>query len=88
MPLDDMIMSYVQMAGLSHLVRLNDHWFKLDKSLVSAFVEIWRRQTHTFHLPFGECMFDDQYVSGCLTDFEWYIEGGPRHGLGLRSCWE
>ncbi|XP_072065378.1 uncharacterized protein [Arachis hypogaea] len=38
-PLDDRIMLYVQMAGLAHFARLNDHWFMLDEPLVSAFVE-------------------------------------------------
>ncbi|QHO07673.1 uncharacterized protein DS421_14g465800 [Arachis hypogaea] len=89
MPLDDRIMSCLQMAGLSHLARLNDHWFRLDEPLVGAFMERWRPKTHTFHLPFGEytitlqdvayqleLLIDNQYVNGCLTDFEWYIEGG------------
>ncbi|RYR25350.1 hypothetical protein Ahy_B02g059047 [Arachis hypogaea] len=90
MPLhDERIMPYVQMAGLAHLARLNDHWFRLDEPLVSAFVERWRSETHTFHMPFGECTItlqdvayhlglpiDGQYISSCLMDFERYIEGG------------
>ncbi|XP_057730172.1 protein MAIN-LIKE 2-like [Arachis stenosperma] len=77
------------MAGLPHLARLNDHWFKLDEPLISAFVERWCSQSHTFHLPFSEytvtlqdvayqlwLLINGQYISECLTEFERYIEGG------------
>ncbi|KAL4287777.1 hypothetical protein AHAS_Ahas19G0220100 [Arachis hypogaea] len=77
------------MAGLYHLVRLNDHWFMLDEPLVSAFLERWCLETHIFHMSFGEYTItlqdvayklglpiDNDYVSGCLTNFERYIEGG------------
>ncbi|QHO01972.1 uncharacterized protein DS421_13g419830 [Arachis hypogaea] len=88
MPLNDKIIPYLYMAGLAHLVILNDHWFKLDEPMVSAFVEQWWPETHTFHMPFEECTItlqdvayhlglsiDGHYVSRCLTDFQQFIDG-------------
>ncbi|QHO59411.1 uncharacterized protein DS421_3g98900 [Arachis hypogaea] len=93
-PLHDRIIPYLERAGLYHLARLNSEWFWLDEPLVSAFVERWRPETHTFHLPFGECTVtlqdvafqlglpvDGEAVSGCLGEFETYMEGG-------RPSWE
>ncbi|KAL4373519.1 hypothetical protein AHAS_Ahas05G0089900 [Arachis hypogaea] len=54
MPLHDRIIPYLERAGLYHLTRLNAHWFWLDEPLVSAFIERWQHETHTFHMPFGE----------------------------------
>ncbi|RYR21974.1 hypothetical protein Ahy_B03g067267 isoform A [Arachis hypogaea] len=75
MPLDDdRIVPYLQMAGLYHLARLNETWFRLDEPLVSGFVGRWGPKPHTFHLRLP--IDDSQYVSGCLTDFEQNIESG------------
>ncbi|RYR19829.1 hypothetical protein Ahy_B03g064723 isoform G [Arachis hypogaea] len=90
MPLHDRIIPYLERAGLYHLARLNAHWFWLDEPLVSAFIERWRPETHTFHMPFGECTItlqdvayqlglpvDGQAASGCMTDFHIHIEVLP-----------
>ncbi|RYQ90000.1 hypothetical protein Ahy_B09g096338 isoform B [Arachis hypogaea] len=50
------------MAGLYHLARLNDRWFRLDEPLDVAY---------QLGLP-----VDGRYVSGFLTDFHVYIDGG------------
>ena len=94
MPMHDRIIPYLERAGLYHFASLNSHWFWLDEPLVSAFVERWRPETHTFHMPFGECTVtlqdvafqlglpvDGEAVSGCLGEFETYMEGG-------RPAWE
>ncbi|RYQ88442.1 hypothetical protein Ahy_B09g095630 isoform B [Arachis hypogaea] len=83
MPLHDKIIPYLERVCLYHLTRLNTRWFWMDKSLVSVFIERWRPETHTFHMPFGECTItlqdvayqlglsiDGKAVSGCLTDFD------------------
>lgn len=44
---------------------------KLDKVLISAMVERWRRETHTFHMSFGECtitLLDVSIHLGLLID--------------------
>src|SRR5438128_8430450 len=47
--------------------------FQLDRSLLSALVDRWRPETHTFHLPCGEMALTLQDVAYLL-------------GLPLVSC--
>ncbi|RYQ90063.1 hypothetical protein Ahy_B09g096354 isoform C [Arachis hypogaea] len=78
MVLDDRYVPYLQMAGLYHLARLNNRWFRLDEALVSAFVERWRPETHTFHMPFGECTItlqDVAYQLGLPVDGRYELLG-------------
>ncbi|KAF1898913.1 hypothetical protein Lal_00019034 [Lupinus albus] len=35
----------------------------IDPSLITALVEIWRAETHTFYLPHGECTITLEDVS-------------------------
>ncbi|QHO00407.1 uncharacterized protein DS421_13g406300 [Arachis hypogaea] len=87
MTLHDRIIPYLETAGLYHLARLNSQWFWVDEPLLSAFIERWRLEMHTFHMPFGECSItlqdvayqlglsiDGEPVSGCLTEFENLME--------------
>ncbi|RYR30870.1 hypothetical protein Ahy_B01g055645 [Arachis hypogaea] len=89
MSLHDRIIPYLETADLYHLARLNSQWFWVDEPLLSAFIERWRPETHTFHMPFEECTItlqdvayqlglpiDGEPVSGCLTDFENLMKNG------------
>ncbi|RYR00345.1 hypothetical protein Ahy_B07g088477 [Arachis hypogaea] len=84
LPPSDAIVPYLAEAGFGDTVPLKD--FTFDNSLISALVERWRPQTHTFHLPWDEVTITLQdvayhlglrahgnHVEGCLRDFRrWY----------------
>ncbi|QHO48083.1 uncharacterized protein DS421_1g02590 [Arachis hypogaea] len=55
------LLSYIREDGFRHAVDLRD--FMFDNSLISAFVERWRPETHTFHLPWGEASITLQDVA-------------------------
>ncbi|CAN1178818.1 Serine/threonine-protein phosphatase 7 long form homolog, partial [Linum perenne] len=40
----------VGLFGVHELVRM-----RLDHDLITALIERWRSETHTFHMPEGEC---------------------------------
>ncbi|XP_050242036.1 serine/threonine-protein phosphatase 7 long form homolog [Quercus robur] len=49
---DDRIVDIVKRVGLEGLYRTPGR--EIDHNLITAFVERWRPETHTFHLPHGE----------------------------------
>ncbi|KAG8478863.1 hypothetical protein CXB51_028709 [Gossypium anomalum] len=53
-PPSPLIENYLREAGFWHVAMIG-RGCKLDPKLISALVERWRLETHTFHLPCGEC---------------------------------
>ena len=51
---DDRVLNIVKRVGLEGLYRTPCR--EIDHNLITAFVERWRPETHTFHLPHGETM--------------------------------
>ena len=49
---DERVIAIVRLLGLEHLHMVPS--IKLDHALIIAFVERWRPETHSFHLPHGE----------------------------------
>ena len=49
-PLIESLLAHTGFADVAKLCH-----FKIDHHLVTALVERWRPETHTFHLPVGEC---------------------------------
>ncbi|RYR61343.1 hypothetical protein Ahy_A04g018506 [Arachis hypogaea] len=50
-------------ASLYQLARLNNRWFWLNEPIVNVFIDRWRPNTHTFHMPFKECIITLQDVA-------------------------
>ena len=69
--LDPRIAAYITDAGLDGLLRVPH--MDLDHALITALVERWRSETHSFHLPHGE-------MTITLQDME-VIMGVPVDGL-------
>ncbi|XP_058775807.1 protein MAIN-LIKE 2-like [Vicia villosa] len=49
----DMIRPYLQQAGFGHVINITS--YGVDRKFLLALCERWRPETHTFHLPTGEC---------------------------------
>ncbi|MBA0772095.1 hypothetical protein Gotri_007532, partial [Gossypium trilobum] len=69
-PLSPLIEIYLREVGFWHVANIGQGC-KFDLKLISAFVERWRPERHTFHLPCGECTIileDVQLQFGLLVD--------------------
>ncbi|MBA0771908.1 hypothetical protein Gotri_007370 [Gossypium trilobum] len=54
-PPSSLMENYLREAGFWHVATIGQGC-KLDPKLISALIERWRPETHTFHLPCGECI--------------------------------
>ena len=61
---DDRVVDIVKRVGLEGLYRTLCR--EIDHNLITAFVERWRPETHTFHLPHGETTITLQDVEVIL----------------------
>ena len=61
---DDRVVDIVKRVGLKGLYRTPCR--EIDHNLITAFVERWRPETYTFHLPHGETMITLQDVEVIL----------------------
>ncbi|MFQ6629941.1 hypothetical protein Gotur_008152 [Gossypium turneri] len=61
-PPSPLVENYLWEAGFWHVATVG-RGCKLDPKLISALIERWRPEMHTFHLPCGECTITLEYVS-------------------------
>ncbi|XP_012453212.1 serine/threonine-protein phosphatase 7 long form homolog [Gossypium raimondii] len=69
-PPSPLIENYLREAGFWHVATIG-RGCKLDPKLISALIERWRPETHTFYLPCGECTItleDVQLQFGLLVN--------------------
>ena len=81
--LDPRITQYIDAAGFTGLFKVPD--MEIDHALITALVEQWCSETHTFHLPHGEMGITLQDIEVMLgipvdglpvtrrTDMDWSV---------------
>ena len=73
---------YLKQAGFLEVAKLE--FFLIEHTLVFALMERWRLETHTFHLPSGECMITLQDIA---IQTGLCIDGRPVAG-NTSSLWQ
>ena len=61
---DDRVVDIIKALGLEGLLRQSGR--EIDHGLITALVERWRPETHTFHMPHGEVTITLQNVEVLL----------------------
>ncbi|MBA0746659.1 hypothetical protein Gogos_009158 [Gossypium gossypioides] len=74
-PPSPLIENYLRETDFWHVANIG-RGCKLDPKLISAFIDRWRLETHTFHLSYRECTItlkDLQLRLGLLVDGSVFI---------------
>ncbi|XP_050246951.1 protein MAINTENANCE OF MERISTEMS-like isoform X2 [Quercus robur] len=85
--LDPRILAYITDAGLDGLLRVPH--MDTDHALITALVERWRPETHSFHLPHGEMTItlqDMEVIMGVPVDGLPLVESIPSTGSWRDVC--
>ncbi|MFQ6623816.1 hypothetical protein Gotur_004003 [Gossypium turneri] len=83
-PPSPLVENYLREAGFWHVATVG-RGCKLYPKLISALIERWRPETHTFHLPCGECTITLEDVS---LQLGLPVDGNPVTGSVQSSNWE
>ncbi|MFQ6651283.1 hypothetical protein Gotur_023674, partial [Gossypium turneri] len=82
-PPSPLVENYLREAGFWHVATV-DRGCKVDPKLISALIERWRLETHTFHLPCGECTVTLEEVN---LQLGLPVDGYPVTGSAQSSDW-
>ncbi|MFQ6637335.1 hypothetical protein Gotur_013821 [Gossypium turneri] len=83
-PPSPLVENYLREASFWHVATVG-RGCKLYPKLISALIERWRPETHTFHLPCGECTITLEDVS---LQLGLPVDGKPVTGTAQSSNWE
>ncbi|MFQ6624038.1 hypothetical protein Gotur_003750, partial [Gossypium turneri] len=82
-PPSPLVENYLREVGFWHVATVG-RGCKVDPKLISALIERWRPETHTFHLPCGECTITLEDVS---LQLGLPVDGSPVTGSAQSSDW-
>ena len=74
--IDNRVKNLITLAGFDHVINVRK--VDINQHLVSALVERWRTETHTFHFPHGEATITLQDVA---LQLDLKIDGLPVTGI-------
>ncbi|XP_058785450.1 protein MAIN-LIKE 2-like [Vicia villosa] len=80
---DERIIPNLQACGFGHIIKMHNN--TIDRKFILALQERWRPETHTFHLPIGECTvtLEDVYMLLGLPIDGKAVNGSVQHANSL-----